>query len=62
MKQGGPDVNNFLNKLGIDNIKPETATVAANLGIAYVFYKVRISCKIIFQGTRQQSPCSQGCV
>jgi hypothetical protein len=46
IKQGGPDVNNFLNKLGLDSVNPETATVAANLGIAYVFYKVR--------GTRQE--------
>jgi hypothetical protein len=59
IKQGGPDVNNILNKLGLDSVNPETATVAANLGIAYVFYKVR--------GTGQeqqrnvQSPGSRHC-
>jgi len=37
--KGGPDVNSILNRLGLDSVNPETATVAANLGIAYVFYK-----------------------
>lgn len=50
--QGGPDVNAVLSKLGVENVDPSTATLTANLALAYVFYKVGVD--------RSPSPFARG--